>query len=140
MSRLHPFPVISVTADQRVRHKRGGYALYWARQPRYGGPFTWLSPARAADRERRLARRAEVTTEARLNVSTLAGREAPPRDCDSLRRELDAEKAARVRLKQWLDDVAGALHGWPEDAHKTYVPDQLAARARRLFEAQKKPA
>ncbi len=45
----HPFPVISITSDQRVTHKRYGRAFYVARQPRYYGRFTWLTPAAARD-------------------------------------------------------------------------------------------
>jgi hypothetical protein len=51
-------------------------------------------------------------------------------------REAELHRDARLwrEQKQLLDRIAIAAHGWPDDARKTYVPEQLPALVRRLRE------
>lgn len=51
---------------------------------------------------------------------------------ETLTSERAAHAAEVAQWKGWLDEVTAALHGWHPIERRTYVPDQLADRARDL--------
>jgi len=71
----------------------------------------------------------ELRTPGRYAEETLVEARAA---LDSLDAELAEARDDRDEYKVWLDAVAAALHGWPPDSRKTYVPTQLAGKAARM--------